>query len=761
MPAARRESNMRRIRVEVQGIVQGVGFRPSIYRLAHQWHLTGSIHNSESGVQIEVQGAEEDVAGFVAALPKEAPPLARLDEIRTAETALQEESEFRIEHSTRSQAANTLISPDIATCSDCLRELLDPADRRYGYPFLNCTNCGPRFTITRSVPYDRSQTSMAVFPMCALCQAEYDDPLNRRFHAQPNACWQCGPQLTLVDRNEVVQPGDPIAETVRLLNEGKILAIKGLGGFHLAVDATNAEAVRELRLRKHRGEKPFAVMVANLEAARALCHVSAEEAVLLESPQRPIVLLRKQGRELEGIAPDGNDLGLFLPYAPVHHLLLAKSDLTALVMTSANLSEEPIAIDNAEAIARLGEIADYFLMHNRDILLRCDDSVVAHRSGATQFARRSRGFVPSPILLREPMPPILAVGGELKNAICLSRGRYAFLGQHIGDLENLAAYDFFLESIAHFEKILEVQPEILAHDLHPGYLSTQWAKKQTNLRGIGVQHHHAHIASCMAENHLTERVIGIALDGTGYGTDGKIWGGEILIADFHGFERAAHLAYVPMPGADLAVHEPWRMAASHLHAAFGEDWQSHAPSLIDKIAPEKLRVLQKQLQNPTRLPQTSSCGRLFDAVAALVLNRTKVSYEAQAAVALEAICDPTLSHGAYPFDISATGPIQIDAKPVFAALVEDLRRQVPASVISSRFHLGLIQALAETTRRIAESTGIREVCLSGGSFQNAILAAGLERQLTDAGLRVYKHTQVPPGDGGLSLGQLLIAARAG
>jgi len=754
------QSPTQRVRVQIQGIVQGVGFRPFVYRLASQWNLTGSVHNSESGVQIEIQGAAEDVAAFLAALPGQAPPLARIDEILISEIAPQDESEFRIEHSTRSLTANTLIAPDIATCNDCLRELLSPSDRRYRYPFLNCTNCGPRFTITRSVPYDRSQTSMAAFPMCPQCQAEYDDPLNRRFHAQPNACRQCGPHLTLVDRDEVAQTGDPIAETNRLLCEGKILAIKGLGGFHLAVDANQPEAVRELRRRKHRGEKPFAVMVANLESARALCHVSEEEAALLQSPQRPIVLLRKKGRELEEITPDGNDLGLFLPYTPIHHLLFAESGLTTLVMTSANLSEEPIAIDNREAISRLGEIADYFLLHNRDILLRCDDSVLAHRAGATQFARRSRGFVPSPIRLANPVPTILAVGGELKNTICLSRDRYAFLGQHIGDLENLAAYDFFLESIAHFEKILEVQPGILAHDLHPGYLSTQWAKRQINLRRIAVQHHHAHIASCMAENHLTEPVIGIALDGTGYGTDGQIWGGEILVADFQGFERAAHLAYVPIPGGDLAVREPWRMAASHLHAAFGEDWPRHAPSLLAQIAPVKRNIVTQQLRNPQRLPQTSSCGRLFDAVAALSLNRTQVSYEAQAAIALEAICDPTLSHGAYPIKISNSSPIQIDAKPLFAALTEDLRRQVSPSILSSRFHLGLIEALAETTQRIAQATGIGQVCLSGGSFQNAILSAGLEQHLTQAGLRVYKHTLVPPGDGGLSLGQLLIAAHS-
>jgi hydrogenase maturation protein HypF len=754
----------RRVKIDVHGIVQGVGFRPFIYRLAHQLNLIGSIHNSESGVQIEIQGTVENVSAFLDSLTIEAPPLARLDEIQTTEQPLAVESEFRIVESKRTNTANTLISPDIATCADCTHELLDPSDRRHRYPFINCTNCGPRFTITRSVPYDRSQTSMAAFPMCPQCQAEYDDPFNRRFHAQPNACWDCGPQVELVDRNGIAQPGNPIGTTIQLLQQGHILAIKGLGGFHLAVDANQPKAVHELRRRKHRGEKPFAVMVADLPTAQSLCHISEQEAVLLESPQRPIVLLRKRTASLDALAPDGNDLGIFLPYTPMHHLLFASKDastpLTALVMTSANLSEEPIAIENNEAISRLNSIADYFLLHNRDILLRCDDSVVAHRSRATQFARRSRGFVPAPIRLSNSIPSILAVGGELKNAICISRDRYAFLGQHIGDLENLSAYDFFQESITHFQNILEVRPTVIAHDLHPGYLATQWAKKQNHLRLIGVQHHHAHIASCMSENHLSEKVIGIALDGTGYGTDGQAWGGEILIADFQTSQRAAHLRYTAMPGGEQAIHEPWRIAVSQLWTTFGETWQHHAPRLHNAIPPTKLKIVEQLLRNPRHLTLTSSCGRLFDAVAALVLNRTHVTYEAQAAIALEACCELSheLKHGAYPFAILESDPIQIDTRPLFAAIAHDLVNQVPAPIISSRFHAGLIQVLTQTTIRIAHQANIDQVCLSGGSFQNAILALGLETQLTRAGLRVYKHTQVPPGDGGLSLGQLLVAA---
>jgi len=748
-----------RWKVEVRGVVQGVGFRPYVYRLAERYALTGSVRNSEAGVLIEIQGEDTRIADFMNALPVEAPPMARLLESTTSEIALQEDARFRILESTLAGRAGTLISPDIATCADCVAEIFDPADRRYLYPFLNCTNCGPRFTITRSVPYDRGQTSMAPFTMCARCQAEYDDPGDRRFHAQPNACWECGPQLQLVDSRGVSQSGDPVAEAIRLLKRGSIVAIKGLGGFHLAVDANQPEAVRELRGRKHRGDKPFAMMVADTKALQAICDVSAAEAALLESPQRPIVLLRKVSREYDSLASDGNQLGVFLPYTPLHHLLLAGGDLSALVMTSGNLSDEPIAIENQEAMTSLTAIADYFLLHNREILLRCDDSVMRIVGGQPQFVRRSRGSVPSPILLEHTVPPILAVGGELKNTICLSRDAMAFPGQHIGDLESLSAYDFFKESIEHFQKILEVRPRIIAHDLHPQYIATQWAKRQTGVRLIGVQHHHAHVASCMAENQLTGPVIGVALDGTGYGTDGEAWGGEVLIASLQTFERAAHFAYVAMPGGEQVIHEPWRMAASYLWQAFGEAWRNHVPfELLERIPAHRLALVEQMLRKQMRLGMTSSCGRLFDAVAALTLARTEVSYEAQAAITLEGCCDPLATLIPYPFEISEGPCLQIQTAPLFAALTNDLCAGVPSGTISRRFHDGLVNVLAEVVFRVSRRSSLNDVCLSGGCFLNAHLLIGLSDELTAAGLAVHTNKQVSPGDGGLSLGQLAIAA---
>jgi hydrogenase maturation protein HypF len=752
-----------RLKIEVRGIVQGVGFRPFVYRLAHRFALTGNIRNSEAGVSIEVQGPEDDISSFLSALPAEAPPLARLIEIATTSLALQDDSAFSILASTHSGRASTLISPDIATCADCITEMLDPANRRYLYPFINCTNCGPRFTITRSVPYDRRQTSMASFTLCHLCQAEYDDPMDRRFHAQPNACWSCGPQLQLVDRTGTQQPGDPVAEAIRLLELGFIFAIKGLGGFHLAVDATRPEAVRELRRRKNRGDKPFALMVANTSAIKDTCEVTAEDAELLESPQRPIVLLRKISEIYNTLASDGNHLGVFLPYTPLHHLLVGNDGLSALVMTSGNLSDEPIAIDNDEAVSRLNCIADFFLVHNRDILLRCDDSVIRRIGNKPQFARRSRGFVPSPILLKAQVPPILAVGGELKNTISLAREATVFVGQHIGDLESLSAYDFFQESIAHFQDILEVRPEIIAHDLHPSYLATQWAQRQykqyPGIRLVGVQHHHAHIASCMAENQLTGQVIGVALDGTGYGTDGQAWGGEVLTTDLQHFQRAAHFAYVPMPGGVQVIHEPWRMAVSYLWQTFGEDWQRHIPaSLLASFPSQSLRLVEQLLRGSTRLSLTSSCGRLFDAVAALTLSRTHVTYEAQAAIALEACCDSRENLGSYSFSIREGDCLQMETAPLFVALANDLQRGIHPGIIGRRFHNGLVDVLTTVVCRIAQRTTLQNVCLSGGSFQNAYLSDGLERKLTAAGFTVFTHTQVPPGDGGLSLGQLVIAA---
>ena len=748
-----------RLKIEVRGIVQGVGFRPYVYRLAHRFGLVGNILNSETGVSIEIQGAVGAVLSFMEALPAEAPPLARVLEVESSEMNLLDESSFVILESTRSGSAATLISPDIATCPDCIREFFDPADRRYLYPFINCTNCGPRFTIVRSIPYDRTNTSMASFTMCQRCQSEYDDPFDRRFHAQPNACWDCGPQLQLVDRSGAPMEGDPMDVAIQLLQRGHILAVKGIGGFHLAADAFNPLTVQELRRRKGRQEKSFAIMVAGLATAQELCSVDEGGAALLESPQRPIVLLPKISSRLDYAAPGVSHLGIFLPYTPIHHLLVGSHGLRALVMTSGNLSEEPIAIDNDEALDRLTGLADFFLLHNRKILLRCDDSVVRRIAGKTQFACRSRGFVPSPILLGEPVPPILAVGGELKNAICLSRDRLAFVGQHIGDMEELSAYNFFRESIRHFEDTLEVTPHIVAHDLHPAYLSTQWAKGQHNVRLVGVQHHHAHIASCMAENHLSGPVIGIALDGMGYGTDGNAWGGEVLIATYKSFRRAAHFAYTPMPGGAQAIREPWRMAVSYLWQPFGSEWRTRCPpALLSNVPESSLRFVEQLLRNGSLSQLTSSCGRLFDAVAALACNRTEATYEAQAAITLETCCDPSTGVGAYPFSLSMSECLQIDAGPLFVALTDDISHNISPGILSRRFHNGLVKILAEVVNSVAQESGLHDICLSGGSFQNRVLSEDLETSLSMKGFNVFTQTQVPCGDGGLSLGQLMVAA---
>src|ERR1700687_3623658 len=527
-----------RRQIEVSGIVQGVGFRPYVYRLATGRRPRGTIRNTSAGVTIEIQGPAKTVQDFVERLPAEAPPLARITSVAVHDLPSNGDQDFCIVHSHEGEEVRTLISPDVAICPDCLRELFDPNDRRYRYPFINCTNCGPRFTIIRDIPYDRPSTSMAKFPMCPACLAEYENPLDRRFHAQPNACWECGPRVELWDKSgRRVECRDPIVEAVFHLHAGLVVAVKGLGGFHLAVDATNPAAVALLRRRKHRVEKPFAVMVPDLQAAQEICELDGAARTVLQSMQRPIVLLPKvllpkktPSMIPDAVAPFNRYLGIFLPYTPLHYLLLAEGGFKALVMTSGNLSEEPIAIDNREAVHRLSGLADYFLVHNRDILLRCDDSVVRVAGGVTRQLRRSRGFVPVPVFLKDDQPSVLAVGGGLKNTICLTKGKHAFLSQHVGDLESVESYSFFHEAIRHLEQILEIKPEILAYDLHPDYFSTKWAQQQSGAKLVGVQHHHAHIASCMAENRLEGRVIGFALDGTGYGTDGNIWGGEELVA---------------------------------------------------------------------------------------------------------------------------------------------------------------------------------------------------------------------------------------
>jgi len=750
-----------RRRIEVAGIVQGVGFRPYVYRLANERGLAGNIANTASGVVIEIQGPAEAVEDFLAQLPREAPPLARVTEVTVCDVPTNGDTEFHILPSRAGEERRTLISPDVAICADCLRELFDPADRRYLYPFINCTNCGPRFTIVRDVPYDRPRTSMAVFRMCPACQAEYDDPANRRFHAQPNACWECGPQMELRDASgKKVETRDPIAEAAARLTAGAIVAVKGLGGFHLAVDATDAAAVERLRDRKRRVEKPFAIMAASLDAIERFCEVDAASRELLLRHERPVVLLpRRQPSGIAAeVAPFNRCFGVFLPYTPLHYLLFAAGGFEALVMTSGNLSEEPIAIANQEALERLRLLADFFLMHNREILLRSDDSVLRVTAGRARQWRRSRGYVPVPVFLREELPPILAVGGELKDTICLTKGQHAFLSQHIGDLENLESYKFFAEVVEHMQRILEIEPRAIAYDLHPDYFSTRWALEQKGVKRIGVQHHHAHVASCMAENQLEGRVIGFALDGTGYGTDGAVWGGEVLLADFTGFQRVAHLAYVPMPGGAAAIHEPWRMAVSYLAHHFGADFLKLDIPFVKQCDP-RTGLLLRALQRGVNSPPTSSCGRLFDAVAALVGIRQKVSYEAQAAIELEMAIAEEKDDSAYPFDIFAvTDGWQISTASLFKALVRDLRLSVPAGIISRRFHNWLVQALARVASLVRERTGLDRVCLSGGTFQNVYLLEHLAARLEADGFRVFTHAEVPTGDGGLSLGQALVAA---
>ena len=801
-----------RRQIDVSGIVQGVGFRPYIYRLASERHLAGTIRNTSSGVTIEVEGPPAAVNDFVTRLPCEAPPLARIIGIVARELPCNGDQEFRIIGSQTEATVRTLISPDVATCDDCLREMLDSRDRSYRYPFINCTNCGPRFTIIRDIPYDRPSTSMSAFTMCAACQAEYDDPSDRRSHAQPNACWDCGPKLEWWNSHgEELSSSDPIANAIAALQDGQIVAIKGLGGFHLAADATNTEAVELLRERKRRVGKPFAVMAPSLAAAEEFCDISEGEAEALKSIQRPIVLLSRRAgtasrKIADAVAPSNKYLGVFLPYTPLHHLLLAEGKFEALVMTSGNLSEEPIVIANDEALARLSSLADFFLMHNRDILLRCDDSVVRqvprflaessrpevfnrrdHRenkesaektetqdSWKLQQLRRSRGFVPVPVFLKEEVASILAVGGELKNTICLTKGRHAFLSQHVGDLENLESYKFFEEAIDHLQNVLEIELSIIAYDLHPDYFSTKWARRQAGLQTIGVQHHHAHIASCMAENHLDGNVIGFALDGTGYGTDGNIWGGEVFIADFVDFERAAHFEYVPMPGGSAAIREPWRMAVSYLLHHFGRDLLRMKLPFLGGISRHKLDLLMHALERHINSPLTSSCGRLFDAVAAIAGVRQEVTYEAQAAIELEMALDHNRNGGeakrakesisaeaAYRFGVvPATGPSIISTRLMFEALLKDVGDNTPVAEISRKFHDGLVNVFVRIAETLRERKSLNRVCLSGGTFNNLYLTVRISSELRAAGFEVFTQNEVPAGDGGLSLGQAMIAAHS-
>jgi hydrogenase maturation protein HypF len=763
------DDRRKRKALQVRGVVQGVGFRPFVFRLAHETGLAGFIGNDTDGVTIEIEGDEPRLGQFLERLRTGAPPMARIDAVSVRDLAATGESEFRIVHSQVLGQVSTGIPADAATCADCLRELLDAGDRRYRYPFINCTNCGPRFTITRRIPYDRPQTSMAVFPMCPQCQAEYDDPLNRRFHAQPNACWVCGPKVWLTDaEGNEIPSADPVTACVDRLMAGDTVAIKGIGGFHLTVDATNEAAVMRLRERKRRYGKPLAIMVRDIAVARELCDLTAEEEALMLTPARAIVLARarRDNGIARSVAPGIPWLGVFLPYAPLQHLLFADARVRAVVMTSANLTEEPIAINNEEARERLKDIADAFLLHNREILQRCDDSVQAVVDGAPQIIRRARGFVPLALELPVDAPPLLAVGGHLKSVFALARGRYAYQSQHLGDLENITGLEFFEHALDHLMRTFEIQPQTVVHDLHPGYLSTSWAKEWGGARGlplIGVQHHHAHIAGCMAEHAVTGPVIGLSLDGTGYGTDGRIWGGEVLIARLDRFERFAHLEYVPMPGGDAAVREPWRMALAHLHGGGFDVASSEMLNLLGATEKEA-RLLVRMMERRLNAPLTSSLGRLFDGVAAVVLNRRVVDYEAQAAIELEGIAvdEPDDVDG---YDIALQGgdwdkrePMLLKLAPLWEELLRDLKSGVSKRGIAALFHAGVAKAFVRVAAAARAATGIKSVAMSGGVMHNRRLARLLRIGLEAKGFQVYQQRRVSPGDGGLSYGQAACAA---
>ena len=794
-------------KIHVTGIVQGVGFRPFVYQLAARAKLNGWVANTSAGVDIEIQGDARALENFVRALQDEKPPLAKIDSL----TVIDSDGDgvyfdhFEIRESVTLADAFQPISPDISICPDCLRELFDPNDRRYRYPFINCTNCGPRFTIIQDIPYDRPKTTMRNFTMCDDCAREYHNPLNRRFHAQPVACPKCGPKVWLeinsqfLIRNSNSELGiansNAITQTQQLLSGGAILAIKGLGGFHLACDATNANAVAELRRRKLRVDKPFALMMLNVATVEQHCFVSDEERALLESRERPIVLLRRRPDSpiAEQVAPNNPFLGVMLPYTPLHYLLLpedrgrrteenSRSSVLGhppiLVMTSGNLSEEPIAYDNDYAREHLATLADAFLMHDRDIHTRCDDSVMRVFTATegtekkSQFAihyslstiyyplRRSRGYAPFPVHLPFDALPLLATGAELKNTFCVTRDRYAFLSHHIGDLENYETLQSFQAGIAHMEKLFRITPTAIAYDLHPNYLATRYALERAErekIPTIGVQHHHAHIAACMAEHSLSGEhpVIGVAFDGTGYGDDGAIWGGEILIADYKNYRRAFHLDYIPMPGGDKAVREPWRLALAWLHKA-GIEWTDEFASVRESNEQAR-RIIRQQIERGINAPLTSSMGRLFDAVAALAGVRQTVNYEAQAAVEFEILNSKFKIQEDTNYEFRILNSL-VDPMPMIQSVVADVRACVPVAEISVRFHNSVAEMVRHVCVLLREREGLNDVALSGGVWQNMTLLARTLSLLQNDGFTIYIHRQVPTNDGGLALGQATIAA---
>ena len=745
---------MQALEVKIKGIVQGVGFRPFIHRLVRRHNLHGTIRNTSSGVTMELEGEQGEISAFLQELPHEAPPLAVIEEIRSRELPVRGFETFTIIGSERQEERNTLISPDISICGDCLRELRDPTDRRFRFPFINCTNCGPRFTIIEDVPYDRPKTSMKAFPMCPDCEREYHDIENRRYHAQPDCCPVCGPQVSYRDETGKPVEGDAVELARNALKAGKIVAVKGLGGFHLACRCDDPEIAAELRRRKQRDEKPFAVMCRNAKAARKICFMSEAEERILMGARKPIVLLQKRTAEYGHLSENGY-IGVMLPYTPLHVLLFG-DDIDILIMTSANLSDTPIMKDNEEALEALQGIADGFLLHNRLIQTRCDDSLCWVLDGQEYFARRSRGYVPQPVTVPRMHRHMLACGAEQKASFCLGKGEHAFLSQHIGDLKNLETLEHYEKQIRHFKRLFDIHPETMVCDLHPDYLSTRYAQERADREQIPliqVQHHHAHMASCMADNGLTGPCIGLVWDGTGLGTDGTSWGAECLAGDYECFTRLGSILPIPLIGGDRAVKEPYRVAFALLRAAGCE---------TDGIRDGA--YLEKQLSAGLNCPLSSGMGRLFDGAASILGIKEVCNYEGQAAILLEAVAGE--SGGSFPLciipDEKESGLLRFDWRPMIRALAEERQAGTAVPILAAKFMNTLIEMAAEQAARAAEKTGIRQVVLSGGSFQNQYVMHWLLDRLKTRGLEVYHHRRVSCNDEGLSLGQLMIGnAREG
>ncbi len=750
----------------ISGTIQGVGFRPFVYRLARRFGLCGYIANRSSDVIIDIESRNGSSDQFVDALCKELPAPANIAKLRIKRLQPAGYKKFVIRSSSVTESVDPTIPPDIKTCDACLREMFTLSNRRYRYPFINCTQCGPRFTITSALPYDRCHTSMQPYTMCPQCQQEYDNPLSRRFHAQPNACAVCGPQLQLLDRRaKKVQCDDIISRVNALLKSGKIVAIRALGGFQLAVDAKNQTALQTLRVRKHRYKKPFAVMLDSIGTIRKFCNVDAAEENLLCSQASPILLVRMHDRHFlaDAVSPQDVFCGVMLPYTPLHHLLMQEHE--ALVMTSGNLTEEPIAIKNPEALERLDTIADYFLLHNREILTRCDDSVIRIVDDNPLFIRRARGYVPLPVALVRTLPEVLAVGADLKNTICVVRNNNAYPGQHVGDLDNPATRSFFRECIAHQKRILRIDPDVIAYDLHPRYYSSEWAMQQKKATLFPVQHHHAHIASCLAENRVDEPVIGFAFDGTGYGTDGAVWGGEALVADCKSFKRLGHLQYVAMPGGDSAAIEAWRMTVAHFALQKNPSVDEKELSRLTGVDELKIKTTWRMVQAGFNCVPTSSMGRLFDAVAALLGLRSVNTYEGEAAIELEKSLYRWLLNVFDSNDLRLPFSIEkednqyvIKTEEAMNAMADLAKNRTKPAEIALRFHQSLIAVFTELAVLLRQQYDIDKIALSGGCFQNLYLSKMLSRSLRQHGFDVYTHQKVPPNDGGVSLGQAVVAA---